>query len=278
MINRCQKPQSSSPRRRGSGDEDRKSQIYRRIPAFAGMTILLFLLLLPTPSHATIPALNINLADDHVDITTGFNGATMSLFGVRRETGDVVIVVRGPETALTVRRKDQLAGIWMNRQSLTFDDVPVYYDLASSRPMENIAPQSALASHQIGLGGMEFRYSGDEDDATVDKFREALILGRQMHGLFPLEPRRIHFMDNNFFRADFYLPPDVPTGIYTIDSYLFRDGAMVSQRQIPLRVAQVGFNAGVYDFAHNRSILYGLAAIILALATGWASHMAARRE
>jgi uncharacterized protein (TIGR02186 family) len=222
--------------------------------------------------------LNINLADDHVDITTGFNGTTLSLFGVRRETGDVVIVVRGPETALTVRRKDQLAGVWMNRQSLTFDDVPVYYDLASSRPMENIAAQPMLASRQIGLGGMEFRYSGDEDDATVDKFREALILGRQMHGLFPLEPKRIRFMDNNFFRADFYLPPDVPTGIYTIDSYLFRDGAVVSRRQIPLRVAQVGFNAGVYDFAHNRSILYGLAAIMLALATGWASHMAARRE
>lgn len=253
------------------------SGLKMRFLSALGMTVLILLAI--HPAHATIPALNINLADDHVDITTGFNGAILALFGVRREPGDVVLVIRGPETALTVRRKDQLAGVWMNRQSLTFDDVPVYYDLASSRPMENIAAQAILASHQIGLGGMEFRYAGDEDDATVDKFREALILGRQMHGLLPLEPRRIRFIDNNFFRADFYLPPDVPTGIYTIDSYLFRDGVLLSQRQVPLRVAQVGFNASIYDFAHNRSILYGLAAIMLALAAGWGFHqMAVRRE
>lgn len=228
--------------------------------------------------HADIPPLNIELSADHIDITTGFNGATLTLFGVRREPGDIVLVIRGPETALTVRRKDKVGSVWMNRESVTFNDVPVYYDLASSRPVARIAPPASLQTYKIGLDGMAFRYVGDEDDAIVDRFREALIRGWQARGLFPLDAHPIDFIDNNFFRVDFYLPPDVQTGIYTVDSYLFREGAVVSHRQASLRVAQVGFSARLYDFAHRQSVLYGLVAISLALAAGWGAHRFLRRE
>ncbi len=242
---------------------------------------LLFLLLIVLISHpalAAIPTLNVNLTDDHVDITTGFNGERLTLFGVRREKGDVVLVVRGPGSSVTVRRKEQVLGIWMNNESVTFENVPLYYDVAMSNPLDRIAGPDVMAGHEIGLSNMEFRYTGQEDEDVVDRFREALIRTRQQHGLFPLEPRKIRFMDGNFFRADFYLPPNVPTGIYTIDAYLFKNGQISSLKQTTLRVAQVGFNARLYDFANRGALLYGLAAVFLAFGTGWVAHYFLRRE
>ncbi len=240
--------------------------------------IIALVLLASWPAQAAVPDLNINLTDDHVDITAGFNGERLTLFGVRRDKGDIAIVVRGPGASVTVRRKEPVLGLWMNRESVTFENVPLYYDMAMSGPLKRIAGPDVLAGHEIGLSNMQFRYTGQEEEGVVDRFREVLIRNRQEHGLFPLEPRRIKFLDGNFFRADFYLPPDVPTGIYTIDAYLFRDGGITSLKQATLRVAQVGFNADLYNFANKGALLYGLAAVFLAFGTGWAAHYLLRRD
>lgn len=231
------------------------------------------------PSHAQMhQGIAVDLAEDHVDITTGFAGGRMTLFGVRNEPGDIAIVVRGPEADLVVRRKAQVLGIWMNRMSIAFQNSPVYYDYALSRAEREIAPGEVLERHEIGLTNMEFRYTGREDADTVLRFREALIRDRQQQGHYPLEPKPVIFRDANFFRADFFVPPDVPTGIYTIYSYLFRDGQLISENRTNLRIAQVGFNARLFDFAHDNSLLYGLVAVLFAIVAGVSAYSLLRRE
>ena len=56
-------------------------------------------------------SLSVNLAADHVDISLGFNGADLSLFGVKNKPGDMAIIVRGPEQTVVVRRKNKALGI-----------------------------------------------------------------------------------------------------------------------------------------------------------------------
>lgn len=223
--------------------------------------------------------LTINLADDKVNITTGFNGARLALFGVKKQAGDIAIVVQGPPRRMVVRRKDQVMGMWMNRDSLNFRNVPVYYDFALSKSAQSLAPAALLAEHNIGLNAMDFDpVVGRTEKETLERFKEALVRNKQRQGHFPLEPKNIVFLDNNFFRANFYMPADVPTGEYLIKTFLFEEGRVLDISETRLRVAQVGFSARLYRFAHFHSFIYGFVAVLIALTAGGGAWWFLRRE
>ena len=99
-----------------------------------------------------------------------------------------------------------------------------------------------------------------------------------MEGYFSLEPKSIVFLNDNFFRANFYMPANVPTGDYLIKTYLFQNGEIKSVSETQLRVAQVGFNASLYRFAHLQATAYGLVAVLLAMLAGGSGWMFLRRD
>lgn len=220
----------------------------------------------------------VDLASDHVDITTGFNGARLALFGMKREEGDIAVVIRGPSRSMVARHRKQVMGVWTNYASVVFGDVPVYYDLAVGRPLAAIAAPDILREQGIGLDSFTFSHFGREDAETVKAFREGLIRNKQSQGHYPLSPRNIVFLNEDFFRADFYVPPDVPTGDYKIDTYLFRDGKVVERRETALRVGQVGFSAWLQLFAYTNKFAYGLVTIMMAMLAGWTAHAVSRRS
>ncbi|MFN3827868.1 MAG: TIGR02186 family protein [Micavibrio sp.] len=217
--------------------------------------------------------LAIDLALDHVDINLGFNGANISLFGVKNQPGDVAVVIRGPELVTVVRRKDKKFGIWMNTHAVEFFNVPVYYDFAASKPELDIAPIELLRKYHIGLDALDIRVEKNEDPETVDAFKEALVRNRQSGGHFPLSRKPVIFVSDDFFRVDFHVPADVPTGSYLVEVMLFSNGKLVERRETNLRVAQVGFSASVYKFANNNGLIYGLFAVFMAMALGAGAHL-----
>ena len=96
------------------------------------------------PAHAAEALLSVDLAEDHVDITTGFTGSRVVLFGIKETPGDVAVTISGPDRKMVVRRKEQVFGLWINRKSAEFLDVPVYYDYALSRPEKDIDRKSVV--------------------------------------------------------------------------------------------------------------------------------------
>src|SRR2546423_1125025 len=88
----------------------------------------LLLLAGPARSPSPVAALTTHL----IAITTGFTGAAVVLFGATDGPGDIVVTVRGPDREVTVRRKERVAGIWVNTQQMSFARVPSFYALAAS--------------------------------------------------------------------------------------------------------------------------------------------------
>jgi uncharacterized protein (TIGR02186 family) len=79
-----------------------------------------------------------DLSSHLIAITTGFTGASVILFGATEGRGDIIAVVRGPEREVKVWRKGKVAGIWVNAESVTFSNVPSFYALATSRPLDEV--------------------------------------------------------------------------------------------------------------------------------------------
>ena len=70
-----------------------------------------------------------DLSNDSININTGFNGAEIFLFGTYdgKEGDDLFIFIEGPRTEATIYKKDYVSGIWINKESVTFQDVPSFY-------------------------------------------------------------------------------------------------------------------------------------------------------
>jgi uncharacterized protein (TIGR02186 family) len=249
-----------------------------RALVFAG--VLIFALLSAPLQAREKSLLAVDLAKNRVDITTGFNGAHLSLFGVQEEPGDIVITISSPEFPAVVRKKESVFGVWMNRRSMAFRDVPVYYDFASVKSEEELGiSRDALRANRIGLSSLQaFEPEGRERDAEMVKsFREALVRNKQASGLFPVKAEPVIFINDRFFRTTFYIPSNVPTGVYVITTYLVKNGSIRDKKTTEVKVERVGSSAMVYDFAHAWSFTYGLLCVLFAASVGWLSNTIRRR-
>jgi uncharacterized protein (TIGR02186 family) len=234
------------------------------------MIFLLLSLLLPCLAGAK--PLVADLSQYHIDIDSSFNGTRLLLFGARNETGDIVVAVRGPQRNFTVRRKERVAGIWMNHRERHFDDVPTYYVLASSKPLADIPHAELFKKLRIGLKETVLK-----NGAGDPVFADALIAREQEARLYSFEPQKVSFMGESLFKMVIPFPDSIPGGNYSADVYLFNDGAIVGMQSIPIHVEKTGFDAWVYNFAHMHSVLYGMLAVLIAVSMGWGANSLMRR-
>lgn len=217
-----------------------------------------------------------DLSKHLVAITTGFAGTDVLLFGAVDVPGDVVVVVRGPARQEVVRRKERTGGIWVNIDSATIENAPLFYGLAATRALDEIAPPAVLDRHQIGFAHLDLRVSTDQK-ALADDYREALIRLKKKRDLYSDVVLPINFLGRRLFRTEMHFPSNVPVGTYSVEVYLFKDREVVSAQTTPLIISKIGVGAEVFDFAHQKAPIYGIIAIILAVSAGWLAATAFRK-
>ena len=236
------------------------------------LIIFLFVVALPLVSYAKTGDLVIGVANNHIDVTVGFSGSSIEVFGDRRDKKtDVAIVMEGPRKDVTIWQKDRVLGTWVNRYYTKFKEMPTYYNYAISAQGFSSSLLDAMMENGIGHEALFHTVDTDESRKLKDKniFQDALLRKNQEFGVFFQQPATIKFMNDNFFRVRFSLPPSAPTGEYTIHSFLIKDGKVVGKTIEMLTVEQVGLNAFIYKAAHEYSLIYALVCIFLALFCGW---------
>jgi uncharacterized protein (TIGR02186 family) len=232
------------------------------------MLALVAMLQIPADA-ARDDALAIDLSENLVGISTGFTGASVLLFGVTDGDGDVIVLIRSPNSSVVVRRKSRVAGIWINSDELTFDDAPGFYYAAASAPFEELLSAELRSTYQIGAQNIDFKphafLSPDEENA----FRTALIRNKQRSGLYSQRDGLVTFQGNRLFRTRLELPANVPTGQYAVEVFLVNNGLIVDRSKTELSVRKVGLEAKVTEFAFEQAPLYGVIAVLIALIAGW---------
>lgn len=237
------------------------------------MSRLVFALLLLVFAGAPARAqpLVADLSSHLIAITAGFAGTELLLFGATEGEGDVVVLVRGPEGETSVRRKSRVAGIWLNTDELRFGGVPAFYRVASSRPLAEFITPALRQRHQIGSEFLRLAPLREANVETVQAFRAGLVRNKERLQLFEPEPGRVTFLGPRLFRTRIYFPANVPTGAYTVEVLLIRNGQVVAAQSTPMFVSKVGVGAEIYDFAHAHAAWYGLIAVLIAVFAGWAA-------
>ena len=217
----------------------------------------------------------------NVAVTSSFNGTEIVIFGAvdnsqqpSAESGyyDVLIVVEGVPARLVVRRKNNVAGLWLNTSSAAFDAVPSYYAVASTRPLDEIASEEFRASHGIGFQHLRMMPAFGQAQALssedLKEFREAVIRLKQKDGLYVQDPYSVAFIGRSLFRSAIELPANVTVGPFTTRVLLFRQEQLLSQYSVRLSLEREGLERHLHAFAFSFPTLYGFATVAIAVAAG----------
>ena len=252
--------------------------------------VALLLALWLAPAEAADPAPSETVQSDistrEISIQSNFAGIEIVIFGSvdfshapSPDEGnyDVITVIRSPDEPLVARRKERVAGIWVNNAGRTFPGVPGFYAVLATRPFKAITREDTLRALGIGFANLDLGKRG-EDDSKEAAYRSAVIRLKQDQNLFQEHDDGVSFIGRSLFRASVDLPVNVPLGRYTTDVYLFRDGQLISKSESTLEVSQVGFERAVSQLARNHPLVYGLAAVMIAVVVGLFGWAAFRRE
>jgi uncharacterized protein (TIGR02186 family) len=232
--------------------------------------------------------LEIGISTNEIAITSDFSGADLTVFGALTNTDqlllaigqyDVVVTLEGPRDWTAVRRKERLFGIWVNRTSLTFEQMPISYSLASTRPVEEIAEDTVLTSLGIGIDHLALTPTGFINNAAnLSEFRDAFRRLKQNGGLYQRDTGGVRFVSSSLFQATLKLPANIPNGVHTVHAHLFKSGEFIAEKELPLRVVKTGLEEAITEAAHQQPLAYGTFAVLLALITGWAASLIFRKD
>ena len=230
------------------------------------------------PGAPATPDLVVDLSQARVSITSAFQGENILLFGMFDPPGEMVVVVQGPAARETVLRKERFLGLWLNTGRQGFDDVPAYYYIAASQPLQRLLARGAggeilsLADRMVSV-----RSVGSREDNELTRFRQGLIEVKRREGLYPAAIGQVTVQAGRLFRVELPFPSRLPEGVYEVRAYLLRDGKIVAAVSRPLPVGKVGFSAQLAGWARHDGEFYGLCAILMAAMVGWIGGAVMRR-
>ena len=230
------------------------------------------------PDATVMPNLLLDLSQARVSITSAFQGESILLFGMFDPPGEIVVVVAGPPSRETVMRKERFLGLWLNTGRQAFDDVPAYYFIAASQPLQRLLARGAggeILSLEDRLSSV--RSVGEREHQDLIRFRQGLVEVKRREGLYPANIGQVIVQAGRLFRADLPFPSRLPEGVYEVRAYLLREGRITAAVSRPLPVGKVGFSAELAGWAAQDGELYGLSAIALALLAGWFGGAVMRR-
>jgi uncharacterized protein (TIGR02186 family) len=249
-----------------------------------GLILLVFVLALNVVAPARAEQVVAGLSQTRVALTATFDGSEILVFGaVRRDAPvdddaapmQVIVTIQGPSAPLTVWRKARRGGIWVNTDSVPIRQAPSFYAVATSAPFDEAITPEEDARYRVSVP-RAIRALG----ATLEEtplFTEALIRIREEEGVYQLLEGGVEIEQDTLFRTTISLPSSLTEGSYETRIFLMRGGAVIDRYETEIEVRKVGLERALYQLAHRQPVLYGLLAVLIAVASGWAASVVFRR-
>ena len=217
-------------------------------------------------------------------ITATFDGSDILLFGAVKREGpiaqdsdlQVIIAIAGPNTPVTVRRKDRRLGIWVNTDVVEVDAAPSFYAIATTAPLRDILSSVEDLRYQISIPRAIRSVGAPMQVADAESFTEALIRIRAGNDLYHVREGAVDLEESTLFSVAFRLPANLTEGNYHARIYLTRNGIVVDDYEAVIPVEKVGLERWLYNLAHEKPMLYGLMSLAIAIAAGWGASAASQ--
>lgn len=227
-------------------------------------------------SDAPAWALTAEVTPQNIPINLMYHGAQLSINGESDRNDDLIVKISSEPEEAHMKFKGKAAGLfWMKMGDISFEHVPTAYLLASTGNLDSLLPVDTRINEGIGFESIKAVTKMESSAPNMDSERwiEEFIKFKKAEKLYQIKEgiiTRLQGTHGNEYHLDINWPFQAPPGTYNIEVLAVRDGNVVERSRTSLTVARSGIVAKLSDLAFNHAAVYGIIAIVVAMASGFA--------
>ena len=220
---------------------------------------MLAALFLSCPAFAAAPV-DMTIRPNLVAIGTGFNGTKLTVTGRVPQGSSAVIRLLGEPRDKAFKKKGKALGLlWMNLGEVEIKGVPDVFLVGTDGASDVNWEHSDLAFQSV---------KGDTEDWIYDEFIKLM----EEDGFYEVENGVIQYTGEEegmrSFRAELSIPSAMHQGVYRVEVLAVKDGHVADMAAEELHTKLTGLPAFLSKLAFDHSLLYGVAAVIIAILAG----------
>jgi len=221
---------------------------------------------------------------DHITIDFFYHGSTVSVRGLSEPGTDLVIKIASPEGHQLLKQKGKVGGmLWMNVGQLKFENTPNFYEIFSTKKVEDILSNDEMEKHVIGFSALakhvEITPVANEEEKA--KWFDEFVKFKQDSKVYASSFGEIKTSMNANGKLEYYIltewPYQAQPGDYLVTVYAVKDHKVVEQATSQVNVAQVGMVKSLAGMAKDMPAVYGFLSIGVALGAGFGVSMVFRK-
>jgi hypothetical protein len=237
-----------------------------------------YIVLLVIAVTIAVPALgwtevpDLQVTPDLIEIGAFFQGHQVKVSGKIPGGADAVLEIQGPAAPEELMRKGRRMGLWMNVGELHISGAPSLYQVLSSKA-ELLSVSNSSAPWGYPALKRRITFSGQVQENEVDNFTNQFLELKEEGKLYVAKPGglKVSLAAEGYqtVTGSFQLPPNVKPDTYKVCLLTINNGQVGEQKCSEFQVKMVGFPEMLSTLAHKHGLVYGILAVVIALATGF---------
>ena len=214
---------------------------------------------------------SLRLDPTDVPVTLFFDGTAVHFEAAIPAGAEAAVICAGPPADVELKKKGRVFNLlWMNTGEIVFEQVPLVYIAAATKPIAELASAAELEELGAGYDALAAKCAGAGGE-RARLFGEFLRL-KESEGLYSLSERDagtgMPSGGSTRFSGALEIPAKMPPGEYAVRLLVFEHGGGRVADTRTLRIARTGAAAFITDLAREHGLLYGILAVVIALAVG----------
>ena len=217
---------------------------------------------------------------DHITIDFFYHGSTVSVRGEADPNTDLIIKITSPEGHQVLKQKGKVAGmLWMNVGQLKFENTPNFYELYSTKKLEDILSREEQDKYVIGYPALErhVEISPLANEQEKTRWFDEFVKFKENSNVYSASSGKITTTHTDNGRQQYFIltewPYQAQPGDYLVTVYAVKDNKVVEQATSNVKVEQIGVVKSLAGLAKDAPAIYGFLSIGVALGAGFGVSM-----
>ena len=214
---------------------------------------------------------NFKINPDYIDIGAFFDGAQVTVSAEIPECDGVVIELEGKIQDIVLNKKGKKAFLWLNVAQMTVKNAPSVYIIDSSDKLNKICSVQELEKELIGYAALKHKITFQSDKSLTGSEFDEFIKLKEHNGSYNITSRAIispFSGGRQKVESILTIPSFILAGEYELFLYCFKNGSLISKASSTFLIEEVGLTRLTKNLAFGNPVIYGISAIIIALAAG----------
>ncbi len=239
------------------------------IPMLATTACMLLVLASSVPAFAAPP--DFRVEPHRIRVTETFHGRTVIISAEVPRGAQAVVELKGQVHEEHLLRKGRNWGLWMTVGEIKVEDAPSLY-LAMSTDSKLLSKQDPEDRWGYGALREQVKFSAsDQKTGEADLFEHFLKLKESegLYGVFPGALKVVATMDQVVtVQGPLSLPGNIIPENCQVSLSVLKNGKVLERESMEFPVGRRGVAAFLASLAQERPTLYGLIAVVIAMAIG----------